>query len=402
MVGHLGTPELGGLAIAATLLVTGYTLFIFLAYGTTGSVARLMGAGQVKKAAHEGVQSLWLAVAIGIVLAGLGAIFAAPLVDAMGAAGEVRTHALTYFRISLLGLPALMIALSGTGYLRGMQDTRTPLLVMVATTLINLVLELILIFGYGFGVGASAFATVVAQTLGAFVYGGLIARSAIATGAQVRPDVRTIGSLLQVGLDLFLRTISLRGVLLASTAVAARQGTPSLAANQVALEIWNFLAFALDAVAIAGQAIIGRLLGAGRGDEARSAGRRMIELGLLFGIFLGVLLALLRSSIAPVFSADAEVVRLTAHALLIAAIFQPVAGVAFVLDGVLIGAGDQAYLARAMFASAIVFVLGAIVVVGFDLGLGSLWLAIGAFITARAATLVHRFSTPHWQVLGTR
>jgi len=382
--------------------VTGYTLFIFLAYGTTGTVARLIGGGSRERAVHVGVQSLWLAAGLGLALAALGAIFAEPLVDAMGAEGEVRRHALTYLRISLFGLPALMLALAGTGYLRGFQDTRTPLVIMIGTTLLNLVVEVVLIFGYGFGIGASAFATVLAQSLGAVVYVWFVARGARGAAISVGPDLRTIGSLMYVGLDLFLRTISLRGVLLASTAVAARIGTHELGANQVTLEIWNFLAFALDSIAIAGQAITGRLLGAGRGDEAREAGRRMIELGIAFGVILGVLIALSRSLIAPIFSSDAEVVRLTAHLLLYAALFQPVAAVAFVLDGVLIGAGDQRYLAWAMFASALVFLGGAVMVIVLDLGVGALWLAIGAFMTARAATLVHRFSTPHWQVLGQR
>lgn len=384
------------------MLVTGYTLFIFLAYGTTGSVARLIGAGSPARAAHQGVQSLWLAVGIGVALAIGGALSAETLVDLMGAEGEVRRHALTYFHISLFGLPALMIALTGTGYLRGLQDTRTPLLVMVGTTVLNLVLEIALIFGLGMGIGASAFATVVAQSLGAIVYVWFVGKGAAESRVSLRPDVRAIGSLLYVGLDLFLRTISLRGVLLASTAVAARIGTNELAANQITLEIWNFLAFALDSLAIAGQAIIGRSLGAGMADEARAAGRRMIELGILFGVVLAMIILTSRSLIAPIFSSDAEVVRVTSHLLLCAAIFQPVAAIAFVLDGVLIGAGDQRYLARAMFASALVFAAGAAIVIAFDLGVDSLWLAIGAFMTTRAGTLIIRFSKPTWQVLGER
>ena len=343
-----------------------------------------------------------MAIAIAIVLALLGALFAEPLVRVMGAEGEVRRHALTYFRISLFGLPALLISLTGTGYMRGLQDTRTPLMVMIGTTVLNLVLEVTLIFGFGLGIGASAFATVVAQTLGAVVYGGFVARDALRTKVSLRPDARAIGALLYIGLHLLLRTVSLRGVLLASTAVAARIGTHELAANQVTLEIWNFLAFALDSVAIAGQSITGRLLGAGLGDEARAAGRRMIEISIVFGVVLAVVIASTRSLIAPVFSSDVAVVRLTAHLLLFAALLQPVAAIAFVLDGILIGAGDQRFLAWAMFGAALVFGAGVAVVLGLDLGIGALWLALGGFMTARAAGLLYRFSTPHWQVLGER
>jgi putative MATE family efflux protein len=400
VVGHLGTPELGGLAVAATLLVTGYSLFIFLAYGTTGSVARLMGAGAPERAAHEGIQAMWLAAGIAIALASLGAVFAAPLVEALGAAGEVRAHALNYFRISLFGLPPLLVSLAGTGYLRGLQDTRTPLVVTLAANVMNVVIECVLIFGFGYGVGASAFGTVMAQTIGAIVYVWIVAGGARHTGVSLLPHLASLRSLLRVGAELFLRTISLRGVLLAATAVAARIGTTELAANQVVLEIWNFLAFVLDAVAIAGQAIIGRTLGAGRADEARAVGRRIIEWGVAAGVVLGILMIGLRTVIAPIFSTDEEVVTMIASVLVLAGLFQPIAGIAFALDGVLIGAGDQRYLAWAMFGAALVFVPGAIAVIAFDLTLGALWWAIGAFMTARAATLVYRFSSPHWQVLG--
>jgi putative MATE family efflux protein len=402
VVGHLGTPELGGLAVAAILLATGASLFVFLAYGTTSGVARLVGAGAHERAAHEGVQALWLAAGIAVVLACLGALFAAPLVEALGAEGEIRLHALTYFRISLIGLPALLVSMAGTGYLRGLQDTRTPLAVTIGANVLNLVLEVVLIFGLGYGVGASAFATVFAQTCGAAVYVWFVARGARRTGTSVRPDPVVLRALSRLGFDLFLRTVSLRGVLLASTAVAARIGTTELAANQVVLEIWNFLAFMLDAIAIAGQAIIGQTLGAGRGEEARAVGRRMIEWGVASGVVLGVLMIALRSVIAPIFSGDEAVVRVIANTLIFAALFQPIAGIAFVLDGVLIGAGDQRHLAWAMFLAALVFVPGAVAVVAFDLGLAALWWAIGGFMTARAVTLLVRFAGPQWQVLGVK
>ena len=402
VVGHLGTPELGGLAIAATLLVTGSSLFVFLAYGTTSGVARLVGAGDHERAAHEGIQGLWLAAGISVVLALLGAAFAAPMVDALGAEGEIRIHALTYFRISLLGLPAMLISMAGIGYLRGLQDTRTPLAVTIGANVLNLILEVVLIFGLGYGVGASAFATVFAQTCGAAVYVWFVARGAVRAGTALRPDLVALRSLGRLGFDLFLRTVSLRGVLIAATAVAARIGTTELAANQVVLEIWNFLAFMLDAIAIAGQAIIGRTLGAGLADEARAVGRRMIEWGVAAGLVLGVLMIALRWFIAPIFSGDEEVVRVIANTLIFAGLFQPIAGVAFVLDGVLIGAGDQRHLAWAMFLAALVFVPGAFAVVVFDLGLAALWWAIGGFMATRAFTLMIRFSGPHWQVLGAK
>lgn len=399
-MGHLGTPELGGLAVAAALLITGSSLFIFLTYGTTGVIARLVGAGDRERAAHEGIQSVWLGLALGIAIALAGAALSEPLIDAMGAEGEVRAHALTYFRISLLGLPALLVSMSGTGYLRGLHDARTPLFVTIGANLANLVMEVVLIFGLGYGIGASALSTVVAQTAGAFVYIAIVARGVRRAGVPVVPNFASIRRLLRFGFDLFLRTASLRVVFLLAVAVAARLGTLEVAANQIALELWNTLAFMLDAVAIAGQAIVPRLLGAGAADEARAVGRRMIRWGVATGIILGILVAVFRWPIASIFSNDDQVVALAAYLLLFGAAFQPIAGIAFVLDGLLIGAGDQRYLAVAMFVSAAAFLPGAFAVLAFDLGVGALWLSIGTFMFVRAATLLYRFATPHWQVVG--
>ena len=363
-------------------------------------MARFLGAGEEQKAAHRGAQALWLAGGLGIALALAGALSAEPLVDALGAEGEVRRHALTYLRISLIGLPPLMVSLAGVGFLRGLQDTRTPLYVTVGTNVVNLVIEVVLIFGLGYGIGASALATVVAQVAGAAVYVSMVARSVRRSGASVRPDPSALRSLLRVGLDLFLRTVSLRAVLLAATAVAARIGTAELGANQIALELWNFLAFVLDALAIAAQALIGRLLGSGSPDEARAAGRRIVELGAALGLILALVIFAARGLIAPVFSGDPEVIRLTLYLIGFIVAFQPINGIAFALDGVLIGAGDQRFLAWAMAAAAVVFSCGAALTLTFGLGLGGLWLSLGAFMCVRAVTLLYRFSTPHWQVVG--
>ena len=400
VVGHLGTPELAGLAVAGTILVTGYSLFIFLAYGTTSSVARLLGAGDRSRAAHQAVQGVWLAFLIGVVLAVLGFVFAEPLVGAMGAEGEVRQHALTYFRISLLGVPALLVGLAVTGYLRGLQDTRTPLAVAVGSNVVNLVLELVLIYGLGMGIGASAAATVVAQLGAAAVYLSMVGRAVRAEDVSLRPDPGSLRVLARVSRDLFVRTASLRLALLVATAVAARLGTVEVGAHQVAFELWNFLALTLDALAIAGQAMVGRLLGAGEADAARAAGRRMIELGVAAGVVLGVVIALLHSALPHVFSDDQEVVSLAAFVLWFVAAFQPLNAVVFVLDGVLIGAGDQHFLAWAMAAAAAVYLPLAALVLLLDLGIGALWAAIGVLMVARAAGLVWRFNSTAWQVTG--
>jgi putative MATE family efflux protein len=400
VVGRIGTDELAGLAVASTVLLLGYSIFIFLAYGTTAAVARLLGAGEHAEAAHQAVQSLWLAVLIGVVLTALGLVFAEPLVTLLGAEGAVAVNALVYLRISLLGVPALLVMLAGTGYLRGLQDTRTPLVVAVLSGLANLVLEVVLIFGFGFGIGASALSTVVAQYGAAAVYVLWVLRAVRQHTIGLAPHWATIGGLGRVGRDLFLRTLALRGSFTISVAVAARFGPVALAAYSIAIEIWNLLALTLDAIAIAGQALVGRFLGASDVDEARAAGRRMLELGVLFGIVMGAVVAALHTVLPRLFTTDPEVVATTAGFLLAVALMQPVNAVAFTLDGLLIGAGDVGYLAVAMFVSAAVFVPAALAVLVTDAAGGWLWAALGLFMATRAVTLGVRWRNGGWAVVG--
>ena len=400
VVGRLGTPQLGGLAIASSLLLIGHAVFIFLAYGTTAAVARLLGAGDERRAAEQAVQSVWLALLIGVALAGLGAVFAEPLVRVMGGEGDVATNALVYLRISLLGLPAMMVMLAGVGYLRGLQDTLRPFLVALGSAVWNLVLELVLVYGFDQGIGASALSTVTAQWLAAGIYVHWIRRAVATHGVGFRPHPVTIRRLAGAGVDLFWRTAALRGSLTVTLAVAARIGDDDLAAHQIAFEIWNLLALTLDAVAIAAQAMIGRALGAGQAALARAQARRMIEWGVVMGIGLGVLLLALSPLLPHVFSEDEAVIALTSFLLLHVAASQPVNGVVFALDGVLIGAGDLRYLAKAMLLPTAVLVAGGMIVLATDAGIGWLWFCLELWVVTRMATLLWRFRDTAWQVTG--
>jgi putative MATE family efflux protein len=400
VVGRLGTPQLGGLAIASTILLTGYVLFIFLAYGTTASVARLVGAGDRRAAAHEGVQGLWLALAIGVGLIAVVLPVAPHLVRLMGGEGAVAENALVYLRISMIGVPALLMMQAGTGYLRGLQNAVTPLLVTLATVVANLAIELVLIYGFDQGIGASALATVVAQLGGAAVYVRTIARDVRARDVALRPDPAALRRLAAVGRDLFIRTASLRLSLTLGTAVAARLGVVELGAYQIAFELWSFTALVLDSLAIAGQAITGRLLGAGDAERARAAGQRMIGWGVAAGGVFAVVIAVLRPALPTLFTNDQQVIALCAFLLWFVAALQPINAVVFVLDGILIGAGDMRFLAKAMVVAAVVFVPAALAVIALDLGIGWLWGALALLMLTRMVALLLRFITPAWQVTG--
>ncbi len=402
VVGHLGTPELGGLAVAGTVLTTVFWVFNFLAYGTTGAVARAIGAGREEAAARQAVQSLWLALGLGAALAVAGMVAAPGAVGLMGATDAVRPHALLYLRISALGAPAVLVGLAGVGYLRGLYNTATPLLIALVANLANLVGEVALIYGAGMGLGASAATTVAAQTGAALVFARVIVGHAQAAGVSLQPDWGAQRALLAVGRNLFVRTGSLQAALALTTAIASRLGTAQVAAHQVALQLWLFLAFALDALAIAGQAMIGRLLGAGRAEDARAVSRRLLAWGLLAGAVFAAGVLAARPLLSRGFSDDARVEALVLDLLWFVALFQPLNAIVFVLDGVLIGAGDLRYLAGAMIGSLALFTPFALAVGWLDLPLTALWAALGIFMVARLATVTTRFLGPGWAVVGPR
>jgi putative MATE family efflux protein len=401
IVGHLGTSPLAGLAVAGTVLTATFAIFNFLAYSTTGTVARQIGAGNRRAAAELGVDSLWLATGLGLLLTVLGLALAPVIVDAMGASRAVHPFAVTYLRISVLGAPALLVALAGAGYLRGLQDTRTTLVIAVASNAANVVIEVALVYGLDLGIAGSAWGTVIAQVGAALAYVAVVARAVRAEHASARPQAAGIRATARVGGRLVIRTGSLLAAFLAATAIASRIGDDEVAAHQIAFQVFLFLGLSLDAIAIAGQAMIGRFLGAEDPHEARAAARRMIEWGVAVGVVFAILLAALRPALVPIFTNDPDVRHLALQVLLIVAALQPLNAVVFVLDGVLIGAGDVAYLAVAMLAATLlVFVPAATAVLVLGGGLLWLWGALSLWMAARCVGMAARFVSSRWQVTG--
>ncbi|MEV7281837.1 MATE family efflux transporter [Streptomyces sp. NPDC093111] len=400
IVGHLGTPQLAGLAIASTLLSTAVSVFVFLAYATTAAVARRLGAGDLPSAIRQGVDGIWLALLLGAGVVALTLPTAPWLVGLFGASDTAAPYAITYLRISILGIPAMLVVLAATGVLRGLQDTKTPLYVAIAGFAANGLLNLGLVYGAGLGIAGSAWGTVIAQVGMAVAYLFVVVRGARRHGASLRPDLAGIRAGAQAGAPLLVRTLSLRAVLMIATAVAARLGDADVAAHQIILSLWSLMAFALDAIAIAGQAIIGRYLGAEDADGARQVCRRMVQWGVVSGIVLGLLLIVTRPLFVPLFTSDPSVQDTLLPALLVVALSQPVSGVVFVLDGVLMGAGDGRYLAGAMLVTLAVFAPVALLVPTLGGGLTALWGAMTLMMTVRLATLWIRARSGRWIVTG--
>ncbi|MFF8394672.1 MATE family efflux transporter [Streptomyces sp. NPDC016172] len=400
IVGHLGTAQLAGLGVASALLMTAVSVFVFLAYATTAAVARRVGAGDLQAAIRQGMDGIWLALLLGAAVVAVALPTAPHLVDLFGASDAAAPYAITYLRISVLGIPAMLVVLAATGVLRGLQDTKTPLYVAIAGFVANGALNAGLVYGADLGIAGSAWGTVIAQCGMAAVYLVVVLRGARKHGASLRPDAAGIRASAQAGVPLLVRTLSLRAILMIATGVAARLGDADIAAHQIILSLWSLLAFALDAIAIAGQAIIGRYLGAGDAQGARDACRRMVEWGIAVGVVLGVLVVITRPAFLPLFTSDPAVKDVALPALIIVALSQPISGIVFVLDGVLMGAGDGPYLAWAMLVTLAVFTPVALLVPVLGGGLTALWATMTLMMTVRMLTLWLRTRSGRWLVTG--
>ncbi|WP_406201347.1 MATE family efflux transporter [Kitasatospora sp. NBC_01560] len=400
IVGHLGTPQLAGVGVASAALTTATGVFVFLAYATTAAVARRIGAGDRRAAVQQGLDGIWLALALSTGVVALTLLLAPWAADVLGASATAAPYAVTYLRISALGIPAMLMVMAATGVLRGLQDTRTPLVVAVAGFAANLGLNVGLVYGAGLGVAGSAWGTVLAQTGMAAAYLVVVVRGARRERASLRPDPAGIRACAKAGGPLMVRTLSLRAILMIATAVAAGLGDDEIAAHQIAMTVFLFIAFALDAVAIAGQAIIGRYLGAEDVPGARAATRRMIEWGVGAGLVLGLLVVLARPLYVPLFTPDPTVRAQLDTVLLLLALCQPVAGLVFVLDGVLMGAGDGPFLAWAMVGTLAVFAPVALAVPASGTGLAGLWWAMNLFMLVRGGFLALRARGGRWLVTG--
>ncbi|MDQ1124203.1 MATE family efflux transporter [Microbacterium trichothecenolyticum] len=405
MVGHLGVAPLAGLGVAGAVLQTVVGLMVFLAYSTTPAVARHFGAREHGRAVSVGVDGMWLAVGLGAALAAAGVLATPAVVDAFGAAPDVAENARVYLSISMWGLPAMLVVFAATGLLRGMQNTVTPLWIAGLGFGANALLNAVFIYGFDWGIAGSAIGTVVAQwgMVGAYVL--VVRRLARQHAASLRPERAGLGGTARSGGWLFLRTASMRVAFLGTVAVATGLGSAELAGWQIAFTIFSTAAFVLDALAIAAQALIGSALGAGDTATVGRVLQRTAAWGVWFGVAVGAVVAAASGVIGLVFTGDAGLAALIQPALLVLAVAQPVAAIVFVLDGVLIGAGDVRYLAIAGLLNLVPYapalVLVAVLAGGGATGLT--WLAgafFGVYMLARLATLGLRVRGRAWMTAG--
>ncbi len=398
VVGHLGAVRLGALGIGASLLAQVSAQCNFLAYGTTGRAARRFGAGRRQDAVREGVQATWLAIGIGLLILLAGQLLAAPAASLLSGGDHAVAQAATrWLRIAVCGAPCILISLAGNGWMRGVQDTRRPLVFVGAANGLSAILCPLLVYPVGLGLTGSAIANVCAQTVGA----ALFLRALLVERVSLRPDRATIWAQAIVARDLVARTLGMQLCFLTAAAVAARMGTAQIAAHQVVLQLWNFLALVLDSFAIAAQALVGGALGAGDTARARSTARLVAWYGGGAGFVFAVLAMVGWSVVPALFSSDASVVAQAHVAWPWFAAMQIPAGVVFALDGVLMGAGDVAYLRTLTVVSALGgFLPMTVVAYVLHLGLGGVWAGLTLFILLRLAGMVWRTRGERWALVG--
>jgi putative MATE family efflux protein len=409
VVGRLGAVPLAGLAIAAVLFAQVTGQLNFLSYGTTARAARLHGAGRRAAAVGEGVQATWLALAVGLLVLGVGQLVAGPVARVLGDGGAVAAAAESWLRVALFGAPLVLVTLAGNGWMRGVQDTARPLRYVLAGNALSAVLCAPLVHGLGafagLGLVGSAVANLVGQTVGAGLFLLALHRERAVAPADEPVSLRPVPALLRaqlsMGRDLLVRSLAFQACFLSAAAVAARFGAATVAAHQVVLQLWFFMALVLDAVAIAAQSLVGAALGGGDVPRARALARQVGGYGLVLGTAFGVLFAALAGVLPRVFTHDPAVLAAVPAAWWFFAGMQPLAGVVFALDGVLMGAGDAAYLRTWTLAAAAGGFLPLVwASLAFGWGLVGIWTGLLLFVVLRLVAVLLRVRSGAWAVAG--
>ena len=399
VVGHLGQIPLAGLGVGAALMTLVLLLGTFLEYGTTGRAARWYGAGQRDAAVNEGVQAAWLALSIGVLAIGVGEAFAGPLTGVLAGhpGGAVQRAAESWFRIAVIGLPGVMLVLGGNGWMRGVQETRQPVRIVLAANGVSAGLSPLLVYSAGLGLRGSAVANVVGQAVG----GVLFIRALLRSRVGLRPDRLVMRRQLAMGRDLMLRNVGFQAAFLSAAGVAARMGAAQVAAHQIALQLWEFAALVLDSFAIAAQSLVGAALGGNDEVAARRTAWQVGVYGLWAGVGFGAFLAAGWYLLPEAFTSSPAVLRQCHELWPWFVAMEPAAGVVFALDGVLIGAGDVRYMRSLTLVAALgAFVPINLAALHWHWGIAGVWAGLAAFIGVRLVGMLARARGGRWVVLG--
>ncbi len=396
VVGRLGAIELAALAAGATIFAMVTTQLTFLAYGTTARASRAFGQGHPEKAVQEGVQATWVAIGVGLLLFAIAGVFATQLTQLLSPDPQVYQAAATWLHIAAFGIPLTLIAQAGNGWLRGVQNTRKPLL-FVLCGLGPAALVIIPVVAW-LGLPGSAVAIIFGESITAALFLRELIKRARRDQVSLRPRMDLIKKQLVLGRDLIARSVAFQVAFLSAAAVAGRIGAYELGAHQVLLQLWNLLTLVMDSLAIAAQTLVGAALGYGSIAVARWTAKKVVAWTVGISAVLAAIFAAGVHFIPRMFTEEVGTINAMQSGpwwVLVAMI--PIGGVVFSLDGVLLGAGDAAYL-RNITIAAVVFGFLPLIWLTHLNGwpLTGVWLGLLAFLVLRLVFVVLRYRGSKW------
>ena len=406
LVGHLGAIPLAALSVGGTVLAVVSSQLTFLSYGTTARSARYHGAGKPQLARQEGVQASWLAIFVGLAILILMQVFLNPLTKLLTGGGELASDTLSWLRIARFGVPFILLSMAGNGWMRGVQEVRQPPIFVVVGFGVSAILCPALIYGWGFlpsiGLKGSAWANVVGQSLTGILFTIVLIRSAHRYHLSWKPNREIIRQQLRMGKDLIVRSLGFQVCFLSVSAVAARIGAEALGAHQIVWQIWVFTSLLLDSVAVAAQSLVGESLGAHRTTETEQLGKHIVASGTIIAVVIAIIYAALYNVIPRIFTSDSAVLNCVGIPWWFMVCLLPVAGAVFSCDGVLLGAGDAAFLRNVTAGAAFCCYLPMIwLSYSFHWGLAGLWGGFVLFIMVRAVAGLIRQWRGKWIIYGT-
>ncbi|XP_048431259.1 protein DETOXIFICATION 44, chloroplastic [Pyrus x bretschneideri] len=403
-VGHLGSVELAAVGVSASVFNLVSKLFnVPLLNITTSFVAEdqalaskaqddFQGDSQGKKLLPSVSTSLALAATIGIAEAVALFLGSGVLMNAMGiyADSPMRIPAENFLALRALGAPPIVIALASQGTFRGFKDTKTPLYAIVAGNLLNAILDAILIFAFDFGIRGAAIATVISEYLIAAILLWKLNSKVLLVPTYI--DGRRIVGYLKSGGLLIGRSLAVVVTTTLATSMAAREGPIPMAGHQICIQVWLAVSLLTDALALAGQALLASGYSQQDYEQARLVIYRVLQIGLVAGIGLGIILFISFKAFSSLFSTDPQVLAIAWSGLLFVAGSQPINAIAFVIDGLYYGVSDFGYAAYSMVLVGLISST-VILVASPSFGLAGVWTGLFLFMALRVVAGIWRLGT---------
>ncbi|KAG0462409.1 hypothetical protein HPP92_020885 [Vanilla planifolia] len=317
---------------------------------------------------------------------------ATPILNFMGINHDspMIAPACQYLKLRSLGAPAVLLSLAMQGVFRGFKDTKTPLFATVAGDTTNIMLDPIFMFIFQLGVSGAAIAHVISQYLIAIILLWRLMRR-----VEVLPPHITdlqFGRFLKNGFLLLARVIAVTFCITLSASMAARLGSVPMAAFQICLQVWLTISLLADGLAVAGQAILASAFARKDYQRAASAAARVLQWGVILGLFLSAVLWIVLQFASKVFTKDTDVLHLIHIGLPFVALTQPINALAFVFDGINFGASDFAYSAYSLVMVAFASILS-LLVLSSRLGFVGIWLALTIYMSLRMLAGFWRIGT---------